>query len=168
MNVMAMLHKASTQAPFKIVELRADFSYVRRIVTLPLEPKPKEVFNSPSRAAFRASATELYVSRLPEKMRVEAQMLLERHWFEIHHIVPRAFGGSNDLSNLALVQRVDHDRAHEQIDRNTRGMEPGESREINLPWDDVGPGHVWWCHLAIVPAPRKGWKPVKLTEIQHK
>lgn len=147
---------------FKLTEFPAQIQTIRKTVTLAKNEGSREPLYAAPRNEFRAKAIETYVTQLPMPLRVEAQKLLMRHWYEIHHIVPRMLGGTNDISNLALVQRMDHDRAHEMIDRQTKGMQPGETREINLPWDPIGPGNVWWALLAAMPEPRKGWRPLKL------
>lgn len=57
---------------------------------------------------------------------------------DVHHRVPRRFGGTNDYSNLILIQKGVHTALHHYMDVNqgVRYMSDGESKLLAIPWWD--------------------------------
>ena len=53
---------------------------------------------------------------------------------EIHHVVPLSLNGSNNHSNLVLVEHDLHAAIHRLIDPQMADMQTGESRLIRLPY----------------------------------
>ena len=52
---------------------------------------------------------------------------------EVHHVLPRYLGGTNEYPNLALVEPKLHRLIHQDIGQQTRSMKPGETHDILLP-----------------------------------
>lgn len=53
--------------------------------------------------------------------------------FQVHHIKPKALGGSNDFSNFALVDPDIHLSIHKFIDPQVINLNVGQSKEIKIP-----------------------------------
>ncbi|MCI0585839.1 MAG: HNH endonuclease, partial [Planctomycetes bacterium] len=60
-----------------------------------------------------------------------------RLWLEVHHLVPRAAGGSNDAGNLATLCSTHHGLIHEGNLRSVRG-ENGRLRWFGRTGREIG------------------------------
>lgn len=68
--------------------------------------------------------------------------------FDLHHILPLSLGGSNDLSNLALVYRPFHKAIHRYVEQQGE-LKVGEAREIRIPCSESA-CRVWGMFSACV------------------
>lgn len=90
------------------------------------------------RRAFRAVAKELFVARMEGYDRIIFRQAMEG--FEVHHILPRMFGGQDYYNNLALCEPSLHKQIHQMIDRQIAGLQMGAPRRLYVP---VLHGPVW-------------------------
>ena len=59
---------------------------------------------------------------------------LAPHLYEVHHKLPLDDGGTNDFSNLTLMMKEPYHKVITNAQNTlTRGMRPGESRELDFP-----------------------------------
>jgi hypothetical protein len=79
--------------------------------------------------------------KISREFRHYARNFLTRHEkeqvcnFEVHHIMPVRFGGTNDYDNLALVNPDLHKLLHVIIDSQLNGLRHiSEYRNIRLPY----------------------------------
>lgn len=63
--------------------------------------------------------------------------------YQVHHKYPLDDSGTNDPSNLVLIKtQPDHQLVTNHQSYTTRGMKPGESRDV--PWPTYPPGTSVW------------------------
>ena len=72
----------------------------------------------PNRATIKPSIKRQVLSR--DQHRCQAPGCRNTWFLEIHHIIPRRFGGTNDLSNLITMCSLCHSHLHEKGGRNIR------------------------------------------------
>lgn len=100
-------------------------------------PHAKVICKKPLRRKFKDMAIEAWCDELPDKLAMEMRTYLSS--FQVHRILPRSLGGRN-YNNLVLIEPKLHTQLHKIIDKQTLGMETGETRLIQLPVYD---GWVW-------------------------
>jgi len=86
----------------------------------------------------RMGATQIFRRAIKTKMN-ENEEDLTQDW-QVHHIIPVRFGGTNILENLALIDPSLHKMIHDIIGDQTRGMHTGDERKVKLPYMK---GFVW-------------------------
>lgn len=145
---------------FGFVLLPPKFEFQRVRLTL-LSPRERIRPSKKVNREFREAAIDALCGKLPMEVKAGARQLLERFWREVHHIIPREYGGQ-DEGNLALMTPGDHLELHRLIDEQMVGARrSGNSREINLP---VGKGDIWCFDVAIVPRPKSGLPMIETGE----
>lgn len=56
-------------------------------------------------------------------------------FLDVHHKHPLGGGGDNNFSNLVIMVRRDHEKMNREIiEPQLRGIQEGETREIEVPW----------------------------------
>lgn len=149
-------HNEALSVKIALLPLPAKFLF--KPVSLTLARREDRIAKSGSRnKAFRSTVIQAYCSAYPEELRPAIRWHLEQFWDDVHHIEPRSYGGQ-DENNRAVLPRCLHNKAHHILDRQTRGMKVGETREINLPYLE---GIVWGFEAVIVSRPKGDWRKLE-------
>lgn len=114
--------------------------YLDRLVeTLPSFSRDFKLFTPEETKFLRARSQQLVREfRAAHNHEYGSSAIFREH--EVHHIVPLCLGGGVTRENLSLVDHDFHSAIHRYINRQMRGMEFGEIREINIPILD---GTIW-------------------------
>ena len=90
------------------------------------------------REEAKNGAAQIFKRALKTRMNENEEDLT--HDWQMHHVVPVRFGGTNALENLALIEPALHAMIHEIINTQTKGMHTGDERMVRLPYMK---GFVW-------------------------
>lgn len=116
----ALHHELTVELPMGI---RFEFRRMSVRMMTPYETSlTRARFTKLMRQDFRSEAA--HIANVPT-------VYLQRH--ETHHILPVRLGGDNKNDNLALVEPSLHIALHGFIENQTRGMEVGDKRDIDIP-----------------------------------